>query len=50
MEMLLYELMGVTSIFEVGEKRKNKTDTRMSEDRGRKDADLDKKLLRMIGP
>lgn len=47
---LMYELMGITSIFELGEKRKNKTGTRMPGDRERKDTDLDKKLLRCPKP
>ena len=34
MEMLIFEPMSPTIIFELGEKRKNKTDTRMPEDRG----------------
>jgi len=46
MELLMYELMGITSISELGEKRKNKTGTRMPGDREKKDTDLDKKLLR----
>ena len=34
MEMLIFEPMSTTIVFELGEKRKNKTDTRMPEDRG----------------
>lgn len=51
MEMLIFEPMHITIIFELGGKRKkNPADTRMPEDRERKDTDLDKKLLRMIRP
>lgn len=43
--------MSFIVIFELGKrKRKNKKVTKMPENRERKETDLDKKLLRMIGP